>query len=114
MCSRLQLRLGDELLLRRDRHVLDLQGGENRRVGEGQGPSWSAALATAAAGVTNPCAPSVSHPSLSSCVTAALSAPATMLAPHLRLLEELAALLILDVGDLTILYLGTRPAVRLR
>lgn len=40
---------------------------------------------------------------------AAPSAPA----PHLRLREELAALLILDVGDLTILHLGTRAAVGL-
>lgn len=28
-------------------------------------------------------------------------------APYLRLREELAALLVLDVGDLTVLYLGT-------
>lgn len=56
--------------------------------------------------------PSISHPPLSTSEQPhQLQSPC--LAPYLRLLEELAALLVLDVGDLTILYLGTRAAVRL-
>lgn len=71
--------------------------------------------------ITNPHVPSISHPSLPPSPPIC-SEPVSWqsrqlqplcLAPYLRLLEELAALLILDVGDLTILNLGTRAAVRL-
>ena len=117
MCSRFQLCLGDKLLLRRDRHVLDLQGGENRRAREG--------LLERCSGHSC-CSEPPTHVHLLFHIPpspAVCSEPTSWLpcqlqpscpAPYLWLLEELAALLILDVGDLTILYLGTRAAVRLR